>query len=96
MKDIRITYTYHKKNFDLDEEPTTGTIVLPVEDAAAADLLSSDISQPIAGRHIGRSFHCVCEMLLWYCSMHCWYIQGDDKILSISPVQPAPSNGGRR
>lgn len=32
MKDIRITYTYHKKNFDLDEEPTTGTIVLPVED----------------------------------------------------------------
>ena len=53
---------------------------------AAADLLSSDLSQPIAGRHIGISFHCICEMLLWYCSMHCRYIQGDDKILSISPV----------
>ena len=80
MKDIRITYTYHKKNFDLDEEPTT------VEDTVAADLLSSDLSQTIAGRHIGMSFHCICEMLLWYCSMHLWYIQGDDKILSISPV----------
>ena len=86
MKDIRITYTYHKKNFDLDEEPTMGTIVLPVEDAAAADLLSSDLSQSLVGRHIGTSFHCICEMLLWYCSMHRWYIQGDDKILSISPV----------
>lgn len=32
MKDIRITYTYHKKDFDFDEEPTTGTIVLPVEE----------------------------------------------------------------
>ncbi len=84
MKDIRITYTYHKKYFDLDEEPTTGTIVLPVEENVAAELLISDLSQPIAGRHIGTSFHCVCEMLLWYCSMHLWYIQGDDKILSIS------------
>lgn len=84
MKDIRITYTYHKKDFDLDEEPTTGTIVLPVEENVAADLLLSDLSQPIAGRHIGISFHCVCEMLLWYCSMHRWYIQGDDKILSIN------------
>lgn len=28
MKDIRITYTYHKKDFDFDEEPTTGTIIL--------------------------------------------------------------------
>lgn len=86
MKDIRITYTYHKKNFDLDEEPTTGTIVLPVEDDIADELLLADLSQSIAGRHIGRSFHCVCEMLLWYCSMHCRYIQGDDKILSISPA----------
>ncbi len=53
MKDIRITYTYHKKDFDFDEEPTTGTIVLPVEENVAADLLISDLSQPIAGRHIG-------------------------------------------
>lgn len=85
MKDIRITYTYHKKNFDLDEEPTTGTIVLPVEDTVAADLLSSDLSQTIAGRHIGRPFHCICEMLLWYCSMHLWYIQGDDKNFEHQP-----------
>ena len=84
MKDIRITYTYHLKSLDMDEEPTTGSLVLQVEDAAAADLLLADLSQPIAGRHIGTSFHCVCEMLLWYCSMHRWYIQGDDKILSIS------------
>lgn len=54
MKDIRITYTYHKKDFDFDEEPTTGTIVLPVEENVAAELLISDLSQPIAGRHIGR------------------------------------------
>ena len=46
MKDIRITYTYHKKNFDLDEEPTTGTIVLPVEDAIAAELLLAVDSRP--------------------------------------------------
>ena len=84
MKDIRITYTYHKKDFDFDEEPTTGTIVLPVEENVAAELLISDLSQPIADRRIGTSFHCVCEMLLWYCSMHLWCIQGDDKILSIS------------
>ena len=83
MKDIRITYTYHKKDFDVDEEPTTGTIVLPVEDDVAAELLLSALSQSLVGRHIGTSFHCICEMLLWYCSMHRWYIQGDDKILSI-------------
>lgn len=84
MKDIRITYTYHLNSLDVDEEPTTGSLVLQVEDAIAAELLLADLSQSIAGRHIGRSFHCVCEMLLWYCSMHLWYIQGDDKILSIS------------
>ena len=61
MKDIRITYTYHKKDFDFDEEPTTGTIVLPVEENVAADLLISDLSQPIAGRHIGTvSARCFC------------------------------------
>ncbi len=86
MKDIRITYTYHLKSLDMDEEPTTGSLVLQVEDAVATELLLADLSQSIAGRHIGRSFHCVCEMLLWYCSMHCRYIQGDDKILSISPA----------
>ncbi|MEE0792673.1 MAG: hypothetical protein U0M24_06955 [Faecalibacterium prausnitzii] len=86
MKDIRITYTYHKKDFDFDEEPTTGSLVLQVEDAIAAELLLADLSQSIAGRHIGTAFHCVCEMLLWYCSMHYRYIQGDDKILSISPA----------
>nr|DAK59781.1 MAG TPA: hypothetical protein [Caudoviricetes sp.] len=86
MKDIRITYTYHLNSLDMDEEPTTGTIVLPVEENVAAELLLSDLSQSIAGRHIGTSFHCVCEMLLWYCLMHYRYIQGDDKILSISPV----------
>ena len=84
MKNIRVTFTYHKKLLDIDEEPSKGTLVLPAEDAIAADLLLSDLSQPIAGRHIGISFHCVCEMLLWYCSMHRWYIQGDDKILSIN------------
>ena len=84
MKDIRITYTYHLNSLDMDEEPTTGTIVLPVEENVAAELLLSDLSQSIAGRHIGTSFHCVCEMLLWYCLMHRWYIQGDDKILSIN------------
>ncbi len=84
MKDIRITYTYHLNSLDVDEEPTTGSLVLQVEDAIAAELLLADLSQSIAGRHIGTSFHCVCEMLLWYCSMHLWCIQGDDKILSIS------------
>lgn len=84
MKDIRITYTYHLNSLDVDEEPTTDSLVLQVEDAIAAELLLADLSQPIAGRHIGTSFHCVCEMLLWYCSMHLWCIQGDDKILSIS------------
>lgn len=84
MKDIRITYTYHLKSLDMDEDPTMGNLVLQVEDAVAAELLLADLSQSIAGRHIGRSFHCVCEMLLWYCSMHCRYIQGDDKILSIN------------
>ena len=84
MKDIRITYTYHLKSLDMDEDSTTGSLVLQVEDAVAAELLLADLSQSIAGRHIGTSFHCVCEMLLWYCSMHRWYIQGDDKILSIS------------
>ena len=86
MKDIRITYTYHLKILDVDEEPTTGSLVLQVEDDIAAELLLADRSQSIAGRHIGTAFHCVCEMLLWYCSMHCRYIQGDDKILSISPA----------
>ena len=65
MKDIRITYTYHLKSLDVDEEPKTGSLVLQVEDAIAAELLLADLSQSIAGRHIGRSFHCVCEMLLW-------------------------------
>lgn len=83
MKDIRITYTYHLKSLDIDEEPTTGSLVLQVEDAVAAELLLADLSQSIAGRHIGTSFHCICEMLLWYCSMHRWCVQGDDKILSI-------------
>ena len=55
MKDIRITYTYHKKDFDFDEEPTTGTIVLPVEENVAAELLISDLSQPIAGRQDRKS-----------------------------------------
>lgn len=84
MKDLRIAYTYHTKDFDVDEEPTTGTLVLPVEDAIAAELLLADLSAPLVGRHIGVSFHCVCEMILWYSSMHRWYIQGDDKILSIN------------
>lgn len=84
MKDIRITYTYHLNSLDMDEEPTTGSLVLQVEDAIAAELLLADLSQSIAGRHIGTAFHCVCEILLWYCSMHRWYIQGDDKILSIN------------
>lgn len=84
MKDIRITYTYHLNSLDMDEEPTTGSLVLQVEDTIAAELLLADLSQSIAGRHIGTAFHCVCEMLLWYCSMHLWYIQGDDKILSIN------------
>ena len=83
MKDIRITYTYHLNSLDVDEEPTTDSLVLQVEDAIAAELLLADLSQSIAGRHIGTAFHCVCEMLLWYCSMHYRYIQGDDKILSI-------------
>ena len=86
MKDVRITYTYHLNSLDVDEEPTTGSLVLQVEDAIAAELLLADLSQSIAGRHIGTAFHCVCEMLLWYCSMHYRYIQGDDKILSISPA----------
>ena len=86
MKDIRITYTYHLNSLDVDEEPPTGSLVLQVEDAIAAELLLADLSQSIAGRHIGTAFHCVCEMLLWYCSMHYRYIQGDDKILSISPA----------
>lgn len=86
MKDIRITYTYHLNSLDVDEEPTTDSLVLQVEDAIAAELLLADLSQSIAGRHIGTAFHCVCEMLLWYCSMHYRYIQGDDKILSISPA----------
>ena len=70
----------------MEEDQKKGNLVLQVEDAIAAELLLADLSQSIAGRHIGRSFHCVCEMLLWYCSMHCRYIQGDDKILSISPA----------
>ena len=49
MKDIRITYTYHLNSLDMDEEPTTGTIVLPVEENVAAELLLSDLSQSIAG-----------------------------------------------
>ena len=86
MKDIRITYTYHLNSLDVDEEPTTDSLVPQEEDAIAAELLLADLSQSIAGRHIGTAFHCVCEMLLWYCSMHYRYIQGDDKILSISPA----------
>ena len=86
MEGIRITYTYHLNSLDVDEEPTTDSLVLQVEDAIAAELLLADLSQSIAGRHIGTAFHCVCEMLLWYCSMHYRYIQGDDKILSISPA----------
>ena len=86
MKNIRITYTYHLNSLDMDEEPTTGTIVLPVEENVAAELLLSDLSQSIAGRPIGTSFHCVLGMLFWYCLMLYRYIQGDDKSLSISPV----------
>ena len=36
MKDIRITYTYHLKSLDMDEDPTTGNLVLQVEDAIAS------------------------------------------------------------
>lgn len=84
MKDIRITYTYHKKDFDFDEEPTTGTIVLPVEENVAAELLISDLSQPIAAvtsAHLSTvSARCFCGIA--QCTFGAF--QGDDKILSIS------------
>ena len=47
MKDIRITYTYHKKDFDLDEEPTTGTIP---ENAACAALSVNASAEPVSTR----------------------------------------------
>ena len=45
MKDIRITYTYHLNSLDVDEEPTTDSLVLQVVDAIAAELLLADLSQ---------------------------------------------------
>lgn len=86
MKDLYIAFTYHKTCFDVDEKPSTGTFTFHVEDSIAAELLSEDLSTPLVGHHTGISFHCVCEMILWYCTLRRWYVLGDDKILSIKLV----------
>lgn len=63
MKNTCITYTYHKKAFDIDEEPTKTSLVLPIEDEFEIPLLQADFSTPILARHHNSALHCVCEMI---------------------------------
>ncbi len=86
MKDICITYTYHRTLTYMEEDASIGHLNISVSDEVADYLLKEDDFRPLMGRQLTQCDTAVANMICWLADLSEQVIRMEDKILSIKPA----------